>query len=53
MKDPAFLAETKKMGLEVTAVTGEDLAQIVAELSETPENIVHEIQAITQGDGKE
>lgn len=52
MKDPAFLAETKKMGLEITPVTGEELSRLVAELAETPEEIVNEIQAITQSEKK-
>ncbi len=53
MKDKALLSEAKNMGLEVTVVTGEQLAQLLAELAQTPEDIVKEIQAVTQSDGKD
>lgn len=48
MKDSSFVRETKKMGLEITALTGEELTQVVADLAETPDKIVEKIQAITQ-----
>jgi len=52
MKDSAFIEEAKKMGLEITAITGEELTEIVAGLAKTPQGIVDEIQAITQGEKK-
>ncbi|HEU0070434.1 MAG TPA: tripartite tricarboxylate transporter substrate-binding protein [Alphaproteobacteria bacterium] len=53
MKDPALLSEAKHMGLEVTMVTGQQLAELLDELSQTPIEIVKEIQAVTQSDGKD
>lgn len=48
MTDPAFVTETKKMGLVITALTGEELTQVVADLAETPEDIVEKVGNITQ-----
>ncbi len=48
MADPAFIAESRKMGLVITALTGEELTKVVADLAETPDDIVQKISAITQ-----
>lgn len=53
MKDKTLLSEAQHMGLEVTTVTGDQLAELLAELAQTPVDIVKEIQAVTQSDGKD
>jgi tripartite-type tricarboxylate transporter receptor subunit TctC len=40
MKDPAFLAETAQHKMEVAPVSGKKLAQMLAELYATPDNIL-------------
>jgi tripartite-type tricarboxylate transporter receptor subunit TctC len=40
MKDPAFLADAKKMQLDVNPVTGADIDRLVATLYATPKDIV-------------
>jgi tripartite-type tricarboxylate transporter receptor subunit TctC len=39
IKDPAFVEEAKKVGLEIDPVSGEELQKIVAEIVATPEAI--------------
>src|SRR5262249_55425376 len=36
MKDPGFLADAKKMGIEVEPVSGEELARLMARLANLP-----------------
>jgi tripartite-type tricarboxylate transporter receptor subunit TctC len=40
MTDPKFMAEAKKQGLKINALTGEELADRVADLAKTPKEIV-------------
>ncbi|MFM1813332.1 MAG: hypothetical protein RLZ98_27 [Pseudomonadota bacterium] len=40
MKDPEFMAEAKKQGLEINALTGEELSDRVMDLARTPLDIV-------------
>jgi tripartite-type tricarboxylate transporter receptor subunit TctC len=40
MTDPKFMAEAKKQGLKINALTGEELADRVADLARTPQDIV-------------
>jgi tripartite-type tricarboxylate transporter receptor subunit TctC len=42
MKDPDFLEEAQKRGLEINPVSGHDLAKLVAELYQTPKDVVAE-----------
>ena len=46
MRDPAFLAEAKQRGLEVNPVSGGDIDKLVAELYQTPTDIIAEVRAI-------
>jgi len=46
MKDPAFLADTKKQKLDVEPVTGQRLQQIINELYATPKPIIDKIADI-------
>jgi tripartite-type tricarboxylate transporter receptor subunit TctC len=39
MKDPEFLAEAEKAGLEITPVPGEKIQELVKEVYETPPEI--------------
>ena len=36
MKDPAFLADAKKLGVDIAPVTGEELARLMAKLMNLP-----------------
>ena len=42
MKDPEFLAEAEKRGLEINPVSGHDLEKLIAELYQTPKDVVAE-----------
>ncbi len=45
MRDPAFLAEAKQRGLEVNPVSGADIDKLIAELYQTPADIIAEVRA--------
>jgi tripartite-type tricarboxylate transporter receptor subunit TctC len=45
MADPAFLEEAKQRGLEVNPVTGAEIDDLIAELYQTPPDIVAEVRA--------
>jgi tripartite-type tricarboxylate transporter receptor subunit TctC len=45
MKDPEFLAETQKMKLGVTPITGEELQKLVAEVSNLPPDLLEKVRA--------
>lgn len=49
MKDPEFLAEADKRGLEVNPVSGADIDKLVSELYQTPKDVVAEARAATEG----
>jgi hypothetical protein len=42
MKDPEFLAEAEKRGLEINPVSGHDVEKLIAELYQTPKDVVTE-----------
>ena len=42
MKDPEFLAEAEKRGLEINPVSGHDIEKLLAELYRTPKDVVAE-----------
>jgi tripartite-type tricarboxylate transporter receptor subunit TctC len=46
MKDPAFLADSKTVGLDIAPTSGEDVAALVAELYATPPKIVERVRSI-------
>jgi tripartite-type tricarboxylate transporter receptor subunit TctC len=39
MKDPAFIAEAKKARLDVTPLTGEEIAEVVAKSFAAPDDV--------------
>jgi hypothetical protein len=45
MKDPAFLAEAKKLQLEVLPMTGEEVQKLVGDLAATPAAVVSRVRA--------
>jgi len=49
MKDPEFLAEAEKRGLEVNPVSGLDAAKLIDELYATPKNVLDDARAATEG----
>jgi tripartite-type tricarboxylate transporter receptor subunit TctC len=46
MTDPKFMAEAKKQGLKINALTGEELADRVADLAKTPPEIIAKTEEI-------
>ena len=48
-KDPAFIAEAKKMNLDVEPMSGEDLQALVARVYDTPPQVVDRVKAATSG----
>jgi tripartite-type tricarboxylate transporter receptor subunit TctC len=46
MKDPAFLEDAKKAGLEIDPVSGAELQQVVQEIVATPEPIAKRLAGI-------
>jgi tripartite-type tricarboxylate transporter receptor subunit TctC len=46
VKDPAFLDEAKKLGLEINPVNGEELQKIVADIVDTPSQVADRLNAI-------
>ena len=48
MKDPEFLEEAQKRGLEINPVSGHDLEQLIAELYQTPKDVVAQARAATE-----
>ena len=46
MQDPAFLAEAKKIGLEVSPLSGADLQTITDRIIATPQPIVQKLSAV-------
>lgn len=48
MKDPELRAEAEKLGLEINALTGEQLGEIITDLMNTPADIVEKMQVLVQ-----
>jgi tripartite-type tricarboxylate transporter receptor subunit TctC len=46
MKDPDFLAEVEKMGIEVAATTGPDVERLMKEIYDTPPDLVAEARRV-------
>jgi tripartite-type tricarboxylate transporter receptor subunit TctC len=44
MKDPAFLSEAQKIGLEISPVSGIEVARLVAEMQTTPQTVVDRLK---------
>jgi tripartite-type tricarboxylate transporter receptor subunit TctC len=52
MRDPAFLAEAKKMGFDIGPVPGEEMADLIADLYASPADVIEETRAAFRGDRK-
>src|ERR1700726_2596012 len=48
MKDPEFLAEAATRGLEINPVSGPDIEKLIAELYQTPKDVVAEAREATE-----
>ena len=48
MKDPAYLAEAEKLKIDVDPLTGEQVADLVAQVSATPADTVARVRAAMQ-----
>lgn len=46
MTDPAFLADAKKIGMDVNPMRGVDIQKLVAEIQATPQSIVDRLQEL-------
>ena len=49
LKDPALIAEAAKQNLEIDAISGEDITQLMVELYETPKDIVERVNGFRTG----
>jgi hypothetical protein len=52
MRDPAYLAEAKKRGLEVNPMSGAAIDKLIAALYETPPDLVAAAKAAQTETGK-
>lgn len=48
MKDPAFLDEAGRLKLEINALTGEQLTQLIADLMKTPPELSEKMESMTR-----
>ena len=48
-RDPVFLADAKKMNLDVDPMSGEDLQALVRKVFETPPDVAERAKAATAG----
>jgi hypothetical protein len=46
MKDPEFLAEAEKMGIEVNAMTGSEVDRLMKDIYDTPADLVAEARRV-------
>ncbi len=49
LKDPAFLAEAKKLDLEIDPITGEEITELLVDLYNTPKDIVERVNGFRTG----
>jgi tripartite-type tricarboxylate transporter receptor subunit TctC len=52
VKDPEYLAEAEKQQLEVSPMTGEDVAALIRKVAQTPPDIVARVRAALESGGK-
>jgi tripartite-type tricarboxylate transporter receptor subunit TctC len=52
MKDPAFVADAAKLQLQVDPMTGEEVQTLVAQLAETPPDVVARVRAALEAGAK-
>lgn len=46
-KDPAFIAEARKLNLDLSPIDGEAVRKLIAQMAETPAEVVAQFKAIT------
>ena len=51
MRDPAFIADTKKLSYDAVPLTGEDVARLVYQTVTTPPEIVAKARAVIGSSG--
>ena len=49
LKDPAFMAEAKKLDLEIEPITGEEITELLVDLYNTPKEIVERVNSFRTG----
>jgi hypothetical protein len=49
MKDPAFLAEAEKLKLDIDALSGEEVARLVAQVAATPPDVAARVRTAIEG----
>ena len=52
LKDPAFMAEAKKLDLEIEPITGEEITELLVDLYNTPKEIVERVNSFRTGAGE-
>ena len=48
MKDPAFLDDAGKQKLEINALTGEQLTELISDLMKTPPSLSEKMETMTR-----
>jgi hypothetical protein len=46
MKDPAYIADAKKLHLDVNAVPPDKLAQMISDIYETPQSVIDRVRSV-------
>ena len=49
MKDPAFLAEAEKLKLDIDPITGEQVAELIAQVAATPADVATRVRTALEG----
>jgi tripartite-type tricarboxylate transporter receptor subunit TctC len=52
MADPAFLAEAKKIHLDISPMSGEEIHALLKKQYATPKNIVDKVRSMMAAPGK-
>jgi hypothetical protein len=49
MKDPAFLAEAEKLKLDIDPISGEQVAELIAQVAATPADVATRVRTALEG----
>jgi tripartite-type tricarboxylate transporter receptor subunit TctC len=49
MKDPLFLADARRIGLEINPVSGQEIRRLIAEIQAAPEPVVERLRSVLAG----
>jgi tripartite-type tricarboxylate transporter receptor subunit TctC len=52
MKDPQYMEEARRIGLDINPVAGEGIAALVRQVQATPQPVVDRLRELLAGDAK-